>query len=301
MPLSRFASTRWPTTASSRSLSHRQHARPERERRARARSRRVAATYGALRRAALLAARAAGPPASWIDSTGSRRFAPPTSTRRGRLPPTRRQLEPLGSSDGSPNQQFVLARPPVIEGSLRLRVLERLGDEDIDKLSRKESTSRRRCRTFRCGMAAGCCGGRWSIPPTNAGRSRLCSRRRDRHDHLRRRPARHDSADRQRRHSRGAISARRRRKREQGRPPGRRINLVTALSGVNAVVAPDGAAGGSDPQDAAENVRFAPAQPARCATARSRSPTSRCSRCSSRATSRRCARCRRGPACGWWS
>ena len=37
------------------------------------------------------------------------------------------------------------------------------------------------------------------------------------------------------------------------------INLVTPLAGVNAVVAPDGAAGGSDPQDAAVTRRFAPA------------------------------------------
>src|SRR5205823_4067424 len=37
------------------------------------------------------------------------------------------------------------------------------------------------------------------------------------------------------------------------------INLVTPLSGVAAVVAPDGAAGGSDPQNPAATVRFAPA------------------------------------------
>ena len=45
-------------------------------------------------------------------------------------------FEPLGSSDGSPNQRFVLARPPVIEGSLKLRVLERLGDEEVEALQR---------------------------------------------------------------------------------------------------------------------------------------------------------------------
>src|SRR5262249_27635206 len=45
-------------------------------------------------------------------------------------------IEPLGSSDGSPNQQYKLARPPVIEGSLRLRVLEQLVDEDVDQLGK---------------------------------------------------------------------------------------------------------------------------------------------------------------------
>ena len=37
------------------------------------------------------------------------------------------------------------------------------------------------------------------------------------------------------------------------------LNLVTPLAGVNEVVVPEGAAGGSDPQDVATTVRFAPA------------------------------------------
>jgi hypothetical protein len=43
-------------------------------------------------------------------------------------------LEILGSSDGSPGQQVTLARPPVLAGSLDLRVREPLADEDIAAL-----------------------------------------------------------------------------------------------------------------------------------------------------------------------
>src|SRR6185312_1086275 len=42
--------------------------------------------------------------------------------------------ELLGSSDGSPGLALTLARPPVIEGSLSLRVLEPLGDEEAEAL-----------------------------------------------------------------------------------------------------------------------------------------------------------------------
>ena len=43
-------------------------------------------------------------------------------------------FEILGSSDGSPSQRVTLARPPVLEGSLDLRVREPLADEDIATL-----------------------------------------------------------------------------------------------------------------------------------------------------------------------
>jgi hypothetical protein len=42
--------------------------------------------------------------------------------------------EPLGSSDGSPNQTVTVARPPVLEKSLEIRVLEPLLEEDIAAL-----------------------------------------------------------------------------------------------------------------------------------------------------------------------
>jgi hypothetical protein len=43
-------------------------------------------------------------------------------------------FEILGSSDGSPAQRVTLARPPVLAGSLDLRVREPLADEDIAAL-----------------------------------------------------------------------------------------------------------------------------------------------------------------------
>lgn len=43
--------------------------------------------------------------------------------------------ELLGSADGSPNLTFTLARPPVLDGTLELRVLEPLGDEEFKDLN----------------------------------------------------------------------------------------------------------------------------------------------------------------------
>jgi len=48
------------------------------------------------------------------------------------------ELEILGSSDGAPEQKVALARPPVIEGSLELRVREPLMEEQIAQLRRGE-------------------------------------------------------------------------------------------------------------------------------------------------------------------
>ncbi len=44
------------------------------------------------------------------------------------------QYEMLGSSDGAPNQTVFLARPPVLDDTLELRVREPLGDEERDQL-----------------------------------------------------------------------------------------------------------------------------------------------------------------------
>jgi predicted phage baseplate assembly protein len=43
----------------------------------------------------------------------------------------------LGSSDGSPNQRVALSRPPVLEGSLKLRVREPLGNEEKEELLKR--------------------------------------------------------------------------------------------------------------------------------------------------------------------
>jgi hypothetical protein len=170
------------------------------------------------------------------------------------------ELEPLGSSDGSPRQQFALARPPLIDGSLKLRVLERLGDEDIERLKRDGVDIRKEfppsipervgcwvlwkpvvdpadeasdARVYALDDSTGVItfGDGWHgmIPPI--GTNVILAEE-------------YRSGGGERANTITAWSP---------------INLVTPLSGVNAVVAPEGAAGGSDPQNAAETRRFAPA------------------------------------------
>jgi hypothetical protein len=176
------------------------------------------------------------------------------------------RFEQLGSSDGSPGQRFALARPPVIEGSLKLRVLERLGDEDIDRLRRDgfdiaetfpNVPKRQGCwvlwnevvdpadeppdaRVFALDETTDATSGETTsiirfgdglhgmIPPIGTNTILAEEYRRG-----------------------GGEAANRVTAWSQ-------INLVTPLSGVNTVFAPDGAAGGSDPQDAEATMRFAP-------------------------------------------
>ena len=90
---------------------------------------------------------------------------------------------------------------------------------------------------------------------------RACLRagRRERRDHVRRRRARQDSAAWSGRDRRGAVQAGRRRGGQLRSTAWSQINLITPLQGVESVVAPEGAAGGSDPQDGEAVVRFAPA------------------------------------------
>jgi hypothetical protein len=169
--------------------------------------------------------------------------------------------ERLGSSDGSPNQQFRLARRPVVEDSLRLRVFEPLGDEDVDALRGQgidiaktlEGVPDRTepgywvlwtqvvdpadealdARVYALDDATGIIsfgdGQHGLIPPI--GRDVILAES----------------------YRRGGGAAANR------IAAWTKINLVTALAGVKAVVAPEGAAGGSDPQDAVETLRFAPA------------------------------------------
>lgn len=50
-------------------------------------------------------------------------------------------MEHLGSSDGSPSQQVTVARPPVLEGSLEIRVLEPLDDDEVAALRAIDSNN----------------------------------------------------------------------------------------------------------------------------------------------------------------
>jgi hypothetical protein len=177
------------------------------------------------------------------------------------------RFEQLGSSDGSPDQRFALARPPVIEGTLKLRVLERLGDEDIETLRRDGFDI---ADSFpNVPKRQGC----WVLwkqvvdpadePPdarvyaldefTNASSGDVTSVIRfgdGLHGMI---PPIGTNSILAEEYRRGGGAAANR------VTAWAQINLVTPLSGVNAVFAPDGAAGGSDPQDADTTMRFAPA------------------------------------------
>lgn len=166
-------------------------------------------------------------------------------------------LELLGSSDGSPNQQVTLARTPVLKDSLVLRVRELLGAEEIEALRIKDPRIvadtlgarpgpwvrwrevvdpmdyRPEDRVYALDDATGTIsfgdGTRGLIPPP--GRDAILAER----------------------YQRGGGSA------ANKINAWSQINLTTPLQGVELVVAPEGAAGGSDPQDAAATLRFAPA------------------------------------------
>ena len=169
------------------------------------------------------------------------------------------RFEQLGSSDGSPDQRFVLARPPVIEGSLKLRVLERLGDEDIAKLRREGVDIQDTFPNFPTRQG---CWVLWKqvVDPADEGPGERVYALDDATGVIRFGDGRHGmippigtNTILAEQYQRGGGEAANR------VTAWSQINLVTPLSGVNAVFAPDGAAGGSDPQDADTTMRFAPA------------------------------------------
>ena len=168
-------------------------------------------------------------------------------------------LEPLGSSDGSPRQQFVLARPPVIEGSLELRVLERLGDEEVDALRKIGRDIRGRLPNVPARP------GVWVLwtqvdDPADAGPGERVYGLDDAKGVITFGDGSHGMippigtdvilAEEYQRGGGAAANA---------IAAWSSINLTTPLPGVTSVVAPEGAAGGSDPQDAETTLRFAPA------------------------------------------
>jgi hypothetical protein len=167
-------------------------------------------------------------------------------------------LARLGSSDGSPKQRVFLARPPVLEGSLELRVREPIGDEDVkalrevrpdavnDKLENDQpgpwvlwalvddpDDEEKDARVYSLDHETGAIlfgdGEHGRIPPI--GRDNIVA--------VTYKRGGGDAANK--------VSA------------WSQINLVSPVPGVETVVAPEGAAGGSDPQKPEEIVRFAPA------------------------------------------
>jgi hypothetical protein len=167
------------------------------------------------------------------------------------------RLEGLGSSDGSPDQRVTLARPPVLAGSLLLRVREPLGEDEIGELRRPGPDAVLDTLAGRPGPWV-----RWSEvdDPTDHGpEDRVFSV-----DYATGSIAFGNGA-----HGRvpppGRDSILAERYRQGGGEDANLIaawsalNLNTPLQGVEGVVVPEGAAGGADPQDVATTLRFAPA------------------------------------------
>lgn len=166
-------------------------------------------------------------------------------------------LELLGSSDGSPHQRVRLARPPVLEGSLELRVREPLGDEEIEQLRGLEAALVLDALGPREGPWV-----RWrevSDPLDYGPGERVYAL---------------DASTGELRFGDGAhgmippigrdVFLARQYKRGGGNAGNQvrawsPVSLLTPLSGVEAAVAPLDGAGGADPQDRATTLRFAPA------------------------------------------
>lgn len=166
--------------------------------------------------------------------------------------------ERLGSSDGSPNQRVSVARPPVIEGTLELRVLEPLGDEEVAALNAADATAV--IDRLSNGMTGKWV--RWKLVDNlvdGDAEARIYALDHEKGDiafgdgqHGRIPPVGVDSIV--------AVTY----KRGGGDAANdivawSQINLVSAIQGVQTVAAPEGAAGGSDPQTPDEVARFAPA------------------------------------------
>jgi hypothetical protein len=166
------------------------------------------------------------------------------------------RLEIVGSSDGSPNQSFGLARPPVLARSLELRVLEDLIDEEVTAL-RKGDPERVLTRLGeRVGYWV-----RWEETPDLQGRGneRVYSLDAEtgrlwfgdgRHGKI---PAIGRDVLVAARYERAGGAA------ANAVAPWSDLSLTTPLQGVQGVAVPQGAAGGSDPQTAEQVLRFAPA------------------------------------------
>lgn len=166
------------------------------------------------------------------------------------------ELELLGSSDGSPRLKATLARAPVVEGSLELRVREPLTDEQIDALTAEDADAvKENLRNL---------GGQWVLwkevadPLDHGPEARVYSLDADtgvvqfgdgRHGAVP--PIGRDAIMAVRYQRSGDARAN---EIEAWSP----VNLVTPVSGVQAVIVPEPAAGGtnSEPQDAV--LRTAP-------------------------------------------
>src|SRR6185437_14872444 len=165
--------------------------------------------------------------------------------------------ELLGSSDGSPGLALTLARPPVIEGSLSLRVLEPLGDEEAEALRAVDPMAvlealgpwaGRWVRWTRGDLDAALPGDRVYDLDASTGVITFGDGR-----HGRVPPVAMNSIVAERYQAGGGAAA-------NLVGAWSQLNLITPVQGIEATVAPEGAAGGADPQDADAVLRLGPAQ-----------------------------------------
>lgn len=167
-------------------------------------------------------------------------------------------LEFLGSSDGSPDQHVALTRPPVLADSLVLRVREPLGDEDIAELNRtKADTVLEKPLSGRPGPWV-----LWKevVDPADRGRNERVYAFDNAKGEITFGDGLHGMIPPADRDAIVAVEYKRGVGAAANEITARsEITLVTPLAGVESVVAVDGAAGGSDPQDDALTVAFAPA------------------------------------------
>jgi hypothetical protein len=204
----------------------------------------------------------------WLRLRPSARFATPANwTPRIRLAYVNgvfarasqtQTLERLGSSDGSPSQVVTLARPPVLEGSLELRVLEPLEDEAVQALLKLDP------RSVVLGLANGQTGPwvLWKEIPIleEAGKSdRSYALDSDTGDisfgdaiHGAIPPIGTDSIVAVTYKVGGGAAA-------NNITAWSQVSPTSPVQGVERVVAPDDAAGGSDPETPDEVIRLAPA------------------------------------------
>jgi hypothetical protein len=164
--------------------------------------------------------------------------------------------EVLGSSDGSPTQRVFLARPPVLRDTLKLRVREPINQEDVDTLRATDPDDVLPVLNGRPGPWV-----LWKevVDPADSGAEDRVYALDDENgaitfgdgEHGKIPPIGQDVIVAEQ-YKRGGGAA------SNAVTAWSQINLITPLQGVESVAAPEGAAGGSDPQDAAAVLRFAP-------------------------------------------
>jgi len=159
-------------------------------------------------------------------------------------------LELLGSSDGGPNQRFLLARPPVMDNTLELRVLESLGEEERKQLASGDEyrkTSKKRVRNDITGHPGDWV--RWDlvIDPLDEDASMRCYSLDESTGEVRFGDGAHGRIPPMGRDSIMAASYRRSESSAANRvEEWANLSLVTPIDGVESAFAPMHAAGGSD-------------------------------------------------------